>query len=207
MADIPGLVEGAAEGKGLGHQFLRHIERARALVVLLDLGAPLLMMEPPADQLRVLLSELGSYQPELLERPRLVVGSKADLAGDDDGLCDLVLSAATGEGVAALSDRLAVLVQQARALTAAEASSEIVVHRPAPEGVDVQRTADGWVVLGRAAERAVALSDLTDEGAQAEAMRRLRRLGVDRALARAGVRAGDDVTVGTMSFTWEADLT
>ena len=207
MADIPGLVEGAASGKGLGHQFLRHIERSRVLVVLLDLGAPLLMMEPPATQLRVLLSELGSYQPELLERPRLVVGSKADLAGDDDGICDLELSAATGEGVAALSDRLAVLVQQARAFTAAEASSEIVVHRPAPEGVDVRRTPDGWVVLGRAAERAVALSDLTDEGAQAEAMRRLRRLGVDRALARAGVRAGDDVTVGTMSFTWEADLT
>ena len=85
MADIPGLVEGAAEGKGLGHQFLRHIERARALVVLLDLGAPLLMMEPPEAQLRVLLSELGSYQPDLLERPRLVVGSKTDLAGDEGG--------------------------------------------------------------------------------------------------------------------------
>src|ERR1700722_11094931 len=133
MADIPGLFEGAAEGKGLGHQFLRHIERARALVVLLDLGAPLRMMEPPAHQLRVLLSELGSYQPDLLERPRLVVGSKADLAGDDEGLCDLVLSAATGEGVAALTDRLATMVQQARSLAAAETSSEIVVHRPVPE--------------------------------------------------------------------------
>jgi GTP-binding protein len=207
MADIPGLVEGAAEGKGLGHQFLRHIERARVLVVLLDLGAPLLMMEPPADQLRVLLSELGSYQPDLLERPRIVVGSKADVAGDDDGVCDQVLSAATREGVAALTDRLAVLVQEARAVAEAEISSEVVVHRPAPEGVDVRRTSDGWVVLGRAAERAVALSDLTNEGAQDEAMRRLRRLGVDRALARAGARVGDDVTVGTMTFTWEEDLT
>jgi GTPase len=207
VADIPGLVEGAAEGKGLGHQFLRHIERARALVIMLDLGAPLLMMEPPADQLRVLLSELGSYQPELLARPRLVVGSKGDLAGDDEGLCDLVLSAATGEGISALTDRLAAMVQQARSLAAAEASSEIVVHRPAPEGVDVQRTPEGWLVLGRAAERAVALSDLTDEGAQTEAMRRLRRLGVDRALVRAGVREGDDVTVGTMTFTWEDDGT
>ena len=207
MADIPGLVEGAAMGKGLGHQFLRHIERARVLVVLLDLGAPLLMMESPADQLRVLLSELGSYRPDLLERPRLVVGSKADVAGDDDEVCDQVLSAATGEGVAALTDRLAVLVQEARAVAAAEVSSEVVVHRPALEGVDVRRTADGWLVLGRAAERAVALSDLTNEDAQSEAMRRLRRLGVDRALARAGVRYGDDVTVGTMTFTWEEDGT
>ena len=165
------------------------------------------MMEPPEAQLRVLLSELGSYQPDLLERPRLVVGSKADLAGDDEGLCDLVLSAATGEGIGALTDRLAAMVQQARSRAAAEASSEIVVHRPAPEGVDVRRTPDGWLVLGRAAERAVALSDLNDEGAQAEAMRRLRRLGVDRALVRAGVREGDDVTVGTMTFTWEDDGT
>jgi GTP-binding protein len=207
MADIPGLVEGAAEGKGLGHQFLRHIERARVLVVLLDLGAPLLMMESAADQLRVLLSELGSYRPDLLERPRLVVGSKADVGDDDDGVCDQVLSAATGEGVAALTERLAVLVQEARAVAAAEVSSEVVVHRPALEGVDVRRTADGWLVLGRAAERAVALSDLTNEDAQSEAMRRLRRLGVDRALARAGVREGDDVTVGTMTFTWEEDGT
>ena len=62
-----------------------------------------------------------------------------------------------------------------------------------------------WVVVGRAAERAVALSDLTDSGAQAEAVRRLRRLGVDRALVRAGARDGDEVTVGAMTFTWGED--
>ena len=82
-----------------------------------------------------------------------------------------------------------------RAEAASVASSEIVVHRPVPEGVDVRRSGDGaWVVVGRVAERAVALSDLNDVGAQAEAVRRLRRLGVDRALARAGVarrRRGD----------------
>ena len=95
MADIPGLVEGAAEGKGLGHQFLRHIERARVLVVLLDLGAPEAGGVPPSEQRRVLLSELGSYRPELLERPRIVVGSKADMGADDEGVCDMVLSAAS----------------------------------------------------------------------------------------------------------------
>jgi GTPase len=203
MADIPGLVEGAAHGKGLGHQFLRHIERARVLVVLLDLGAPLVAGASPAEQRRVLLSELASYRPELLERPRLVVGSKADLGPDDEGQCDLVLSAATGTGVAALVERLAALVQEARTESAAAASSDVVVHRPAPEGVDVRRAGAGaWVVVGRAAERAVALSDLNDGGAQAEAVRRLRRLGVDRALARAGARPGDEVTVGAMTFTW-----
>ena len=206
MADIPGLIEGAAEGRGLGHQFLRHVERARVLVVLLDLGARDVGGETPSRQLRVLLAELGSYRPELLERPRLVVGSKADVGADDEGACDLVLSAATGSGVDELTERLAALVQAARTAEAGAASSEVVVHRPAPEGVEVQRAGAGsWVVLGRAAERAVALSDLTDAGAQAEAVRRLRRLGVDRALARAGARDGDEVTVGTMTFVWGED--
>jgi len=206
MADIPGLVEGAAAGKGLGHQFLRHIERARVLVVLLDLSAPELGGDVPSAQLRILLSELGSYRPELLDRPRVVVGSKADVASDDEDVCDVVLSAATGDGVGALVERLAGVVQDTRADAAEAASSEIVVHRPAPEGVDVRRAGDGaWVVVGRTAERAVALSDLNDVGAQAEAVRRLRRLGVDRALARAGVRDGDEVTVGTMTFTWGED--
>ena len=77
MADIPGLVEGAAQGKGLGHRFLRHIERARVLVVLLDLDPH--ASSAPDEQLRILLGELGEYQPELLARPRIVVGSKDDL--------------------------------------------------------------------------------------------------------------------------------
>jgi GTP-binding protein len=206
MADIPGLVEGAASGRGLGVQFLRHIERARVLVVLLDLAAPELGGELPSAQLRTLLNELGAYQPELLERPRVVAGSKADVAADDEGVCEIVLSAATGAGVGPLVERLAGLVQEARAAATESARSEVVVHRPAPEGVDVQRAGAGvWVVVGRAAERAVAFSDLTDDGAQAEAWRRLRRLGVDRALTRAGVRDGDEVTVGAMTFTWEED--
>jgi GTPase len=206
MADVPGLVEGAAVGKGLGHRFLRHIERARVLVLLLDLGAPLLDGAPPAVQLRVLLAELGSYRPELLDRPRLVVGNKEDIGTDDDGVCDMVVSAATGDGLRALTDRLATCVREARAAAVTPAVGAVVVHRPAPEGVDVQRAGPGaWVVVGRAAERAVALSDLTDSGAQAEAVRRLRRLGVDRALARAGARDGDEVTVGAMTFTWGED--
>ena len=77
MADIPGLIEGAAEGRGLGHQFLRHIERARVLVILCDL-APADGV-PVADQQRILLDELRRYQPDLVDRPRLVVGSRVDL--------------------------------------------------------------------------------------------------------------------------------
>ena len=78
LADIPGLIEGAAEGRGLGHTFLRHVERARVLVILLDLAS--VDGRTPAEQEEVLLAELGRYRPDLLERPRIVVGSKADVA-------------------------------------------------------------------------------------------------------------------------------
>src|SRR5579864_7467186 len=77
VADVPGLVDGASEGRGLGHRFLRHVERARVLVLLVDLGAD--AGRPPAEQERVLLDELGRYEPQLLDRPRLIVGSRADL--------------------------------------------------------------------------------------------------------------------------------
>ena len=82
VADIPGLIEGASEGKGLGHRFLRHVERARVLCILVDLAA--LDGTPPGEQERVLLDELARYKPELLERPRLFVGTKADLIDRDD---------------------------------------------------------------------------------------------------------------------------
>src|SRR5437667_2146551 len=111
VADIPGLIAGASEGKGLGHQFLRHIERSRVLLVLVDLTEP--DGRSPDEQQRVLLDELARYRPELLERPRVVAGSKADVgSGRWDGLR---LSAVTGDGVDEVLGRLVVLVEQARA--------------------------------------------------------------------------------------------
>ncbi len=203
VADIPGLIEGASEGKGLGHRFLRHVERARALVVLLDL-APV-DDRPPAEQERVLLNELGRYRPELLERPRLVVGTKADTATQDyDG--DRI-AAVTGEGVRELVGRMATVVTEMRE-QAATVSEGVVIHRPIPEEVAVERTpSGGWIVLGRKAERAVAVNDLTNVEALAFVQHRLSRLGVDRALARAGVRPGDIVKIGTFEFEYEADNT
>jgi GTPase len=206
MADIPGLVEGAAEGKGLGHRFLRHIERARVLVILLDLAPA--DATAPATQLQVLLDELGRYQPDLLERPRLVIGSKADLvvgADEVDPACDLVVSAVTRRGLPQFLGEVATLVAAARADDAVPTTS-VVIHRPLPEGIGVDRLGPGqWEITGRAAVRAVALSDLNDPGALEEALGRLRRLGVDRALDRAGAADGDEVEVGELSFTWYRD--
>ncbi|HXQ90981.1 MAG TPA: GTPase ObgE [Acidimicrobiales bacterium] len=204
VADVPGLVEGAAEGRGLGHRFLRHVERARALVVLLDL-APADAMAA-ADQEAVLLTELGRYRPELLERPRLVVGSKSDVATASVGeRPELTISAVTGVGIPELLSRLAAMVVEARTADAAPARP-IVIHRPLSDEIEVARADDGsFVVLGRPALRAVALSDLNDHDAVDYVQSRLRRLGVERALRRAGVRDGDVVHLGALSFTYQRD--
>jgi GTP-binding protein len=199
VADIPGLIEGASEGRGLGHRFLRHVERARALAILLDL-APV-DDRSPADQEAVLLRELGQYKPDLLERPRLVIGTKADAATQSfDGAR---ISAVTGEGVRELIGRMATLVQEARNEVTI-ATEAVVIHRPAPEDFAVERADNGtFVVRGRKAERAVALNDLTNPEALRYVQQRLARIGVDRALARAGARDGDVVRIGAFEFEYE----
>jgi GTP-binding protein len=198
LADIPGLIEGAAEGRGLGHEFLRHVERARVLVLLLDLAAA--DGTPPAEQERILLDELGRYRPALLERPRLTVGSKADIASAPAP--DLAVSAVTRAGLDRFLGAVAELVERARADE--EQPEGFVVLQPSEEGFDVERDDDGaWRVRGRAAERVVAMGDLTNPEAMAYVQDRLRRIGVDRALVRAGARSGDVVRLGGVEFEFE----
>ena len=200
VADVPGLIEGASEGKGLGHQFLRHVERARVLVVLLDLAAA--DGTSPEEQERILLHELGNYRAELLERPRVMVGSKADVAAVEwDGF---KISGATGEGLQELVGRLATLVAKARSVEPRREG--YVIHRPVPEGVRVERIGERELVVhGRDATRAVALSDLTDVQALEYAQQRLKKLGVNKALQRAGAREGDVVRIGNFAFDYEPD--
>jgi len=205
VADIPGLIAGASDGRGLGHRFLRHTERARVMVVLVDLAS--VEESSPAEQQRVLLEELSAYRPELLERPRIVVGSKADVGHLDPPPGAFCLSAVTGAGLPELVRVMADAVREARAqgsLTqGAGRSDEVVIHRPVPEGIRVERADDGaYVVMGRAAERTVALSNLNAPGAWDFARRRLERLGVNRALARAGIKSGDTARIGDFEFEY-----
>ncbi len=210
MADIPGLIEGAAEGRGLGHDFLRHVERARVLCVLIDFAPT--AVATPREQVSVLLRELGDYQADLLERPRIVVGSRSDLGDYDveaakEAGVQFAISSVTGDGIDTLLGELARLVTSARAVEVESAASEFVVHRPMPDEVRVEKTGErSWEVVGRAAQRAVRFSDLTDDEALAEVVARLKALGVDRLLSRAGVRDGDAVTVGTVAFEWWKDM-
>jgi GTP-binding protein len=207
VADIPGLIEGASEGKGLGHQFLRHIERARVLCLLIDL----LPMDgtSPEEQERVLLHEIGSYRPDLLERPRLVVGTKADAVRPEDlaeiGWEHPVISAVTGQGVGELVGRMASLVHEARQAEP-EPESMVVIH-PEITGAIVERLDEHeFRVVGRDVERVVALNDVTTADALAYIDQRLERLGVHKMLERAGVREGDVVWIGEFSFEYQPDL-
>jgi GTP-binding protein len=201
LADMPGLIEGAAEGRGLGHQFLRHIERARVLVVLCDL-API-DGRGADEQARVLLDELRRYRPELLDRPRVVVGSKVDVG--TEGFDGLAVSAVTRAGLDEFVSQVAVLVDEARA---AEGDPEpVVILRPAEQGFSVTREGShAWRVKGRPAERAVALADVTTADAIVYVQQRLRRMGVERALAKAGARDGDVVRIGEVELTYEEAL-
>jgi len=207
VADIPGLIEGASEGRGLGHQFLRHVERARVLCLLIDL-APMDGM-PADEQQRVLLHELGSYSPELLERPRLVVGTKADVVAPEQ-LTEIgweypVLSAVTGQGVKELVGQMAALVHEARQAT--PESEGVVVIRPEATGALVERVGDReYRLVGREVERVVALNDVTTPEALAYIDARLAKLGALKLLHRAGVQEGDVVWIGDFSFEYHADL-
>jgi GTP-binding protein len=205
LADIPGLIEGAAAGKGLGHEFLRHAERARALLVLLD-PSPLQDVSV-AEQLAVLSSELEAHSPDLAARPRVLAVNKVDLPGAEEAaerLSGLVeepvhrISALTGAGLDVLMHAVADAVE--RAERAAPDRAGFVLHRPVPPGFEIHREGDMWVVTGKAAQRAVALDDLTKPEAADLAARRLARAGVDDALRAAGALPGDDVRIGDVVF-------
>ena len=205
VADIPGIIEGASEGRGLGHQFLRHIERARALCILVDL-APMDGMAPE-EQERVLLRELEAYDPNLVERPRIVVGSKVDVADAAvvEAWSGLTMSAVTRQGVRAVVGKLAQIVSQAReAIPPREAT---VILRPEPGGTYVERVGENeFRVHGRNAVRSVALNDITSPEALNYIDERLKKMGVGRLLSRAGAQDGDVVHVGEFSFEYTAEL-
>ena len=202
VADVPGLIAGASEGRGLGYRFLRHVERARALVLLLDLAD--IAEYAPLEQLAILESELGAYQPELLKRPHLVVGSRADVADPQVHFEGERISGATGEGLEDLVHRMGDLVAEARGMTRSRPA--VVVHRPDPVDIAVVPVEDGiWEVADRRVARTANLNDLTNPDALDYLHERLQKMGVDRALSRAGVRPGDSVRIGRLEFNYEED--
>ncbi|MDQ3344506.1 MAG: GTPase ObgE [Actinomycetota bacterium] len=221
VADVPGLIEGASSGRGLGLSFLRHVERAGVLVHVLDCAT--YEQRDPRDDLRTVLAELRAYAeatglPELLERPSLVFLNKIDAGADtaeivrDDvaaeGFEVLEGSAVTGAGLDRLRRRMADLVVLARQQRSSEAAEAIPrpVLRPAgrvSDDIRVERRSDGWQVRSDRVERWVVMTDLDNPDAVAYLQGRMLRGGVERELLKAGARPGDSVQIAGAVFDFE----
>ncbi len=216
VADIPGLIEGASAGAGLGHDFLAHVERCRVLVHVLDL-APL-DGSSPTDNFATIEAELAAHDARLAALPRVLALSKADLVppadaeeaavawrAGFDGLV-LVTSSATGRGLDDLRRELLRLVPPAAPLAGPgvgeDDMAEFAVFRPAAgRAFAVERLAHSrYRVTGDSVERLLARFDMDNEEAQAHVERRLQRMGVIAALEREGFEAGDDVEIAGVVF-------
>ena len=237
LADVPGLIEGAADGKGLGHEFLRHVERAGAIVHVLDCASGYAANDDslgtryeqrvPIDDLHTVQAELRRYLPDLVDRPAIVWLNKVDV---DPDMAELVRpeleaegwevlsgSAVTGEGLEPLRWRLADLVRQARA-ERTEDDEPTPVERPVLRPRQVPGEKDyriervglggdlvGWRVHSDRIERWVSQLDLGNEDAVEYLQGRLKRAGVETALAEAGATPGDDGEIGGAVFVFQPD--
>ena len=214
IADVPGLIEGASRGAGLGHAFLRHVERTRILVHVIDGSSP----DPEWDH-DVIRSELTAHDPALLEKPMVVVFNKLDLpaaregwpsfqrAREAEGIEVLPISAAEGEGLPAFRAKVAAMLPSAAELAGPPEPSGVVVHRieAMDDGFRVERDADGaFRVRGRRIERAAAQTNFDVEESADRFQHDLARLGIEAELRRAGIVAGDTVRIGSTELEWEA---
>ena len=211
LAEIPGLIEGAHLGVGLGHDFLRHAERTRLFLHLIDGGG----LDPLADY-RQVNEELAQYDAALADRPQVVAVNKADTEETQEqlaevtaalkkmGVSPVVMSAATGEGVQAVLDRVLQALEAAPlpATPAVAAPPRAQRRRPRRTGAIVRDEEGGFVVEWPAAERLVVLSDVEDYRVVGQLLHEFRRLGVIAALEAAGVEFGDTVKVGEWAFPW-----
>jgi GTP-binding protein len=231
VADIPGLIEGAHRGAGLGLQFLRHLERTRVLVHVLDAAG--VEGRDPLEDFERINAELAHYPGALAQRPQIVAANKMDLpdarrrwpalqrALAERGVPVYPISAAAREGLEPLLRATAAKLAEARREEAERAAAPAVPQYPADfeaspdhrqyrplersREFSVERVADGvYTVSGTAAERAVLMTDLTTDGGRQYLQRRLRQLGIAAALERAGARAGDTVRIGDTDLAWLA---
>ena len=215
IADVPGLIEGASSGAGLGHAFLRHVERTRVLVHVVD-GAS----RDPAWDHEVIRDELRAHDPTLLDKPMLVAFNKTDLptaaeawpafqrARAAEGLDVVAIAAADGTGLDAFRERIAAMLPSAEELAAPPDPTGVVVHtiEAMADGFAVERDEDGaFRVRGKRIERIAAQTDFDVEESAERFQRDLTRLGIDTELRRAGIVAGDTVRIGATELEWDHD--
>ncbi|MEX0630329.1 MAG: GTPase ObgE [Chloroflexota bacterium] len=212
IADVPGLIEGAHRGHGLGHEFLRHVERCRVLLGVVNGAA-----DDPVAEWHAVIAELRLHDPTLLQRPLRLVVTKHDLpeararwrsvraALLKDGYDPMAVSAHDGTGLDALRAALAdALVEADRRQGDIGPEPARRVHRfdPAADGWEVVAEADGLRVRGAAIERSAARTDFANEESRERFQRRLERLGIDAELRRRGARSGTMVRIGRLELEW-----
>jgi len=208
IADVPGLIEGANEGRGLGHQFLRHVERTRVLVGVVDGAA-----REPVEEWEAVAEELRLHDPSLLERPMPLVVTKLDLADVSDRWPELRrrlpgaigVSAHDGTGLDEVRDRIASALDDAEtAATDADGQAPMRVHRfdPLAEGWVVVAEGDALRVRGRRIETAAARTDFENPESRDRFWRLLERMGIDLELRRRGAGPGTTVHIGAAELEW-----
>jgi len=217
VADLPGLVEGAHTGAGLGHRFLRHTERTRVLVHVVDAAGT--EGRDPLEDVRVINQELQVYNPELAGRPRLIAANKMDLPQARENLPLLCqgfpdvqvypISAATGEGVEQLLLGISRLLDEHPPGEPPAEDQEMLVIRaePDPAGFTVVQTAPvngrpGWQVSGKGVERLVARFDANNPAALRYLQHALGQIGLDETLQAKGIQQGDVVKIRDFEFEW-----
>ena len=213
IADVPGLIEGASSGAGLGHAFLRHVERTRVLLHVVDGSG-----RDPAWDYDVIREELRAHDPALLEKPILVVFNKLDRPAAADawpafrsarrasGEDVVAISATEGTGLTELRARIAELLPSADELGAPPEPAGVVVHRieGMGDGFAVEVESDGaYRVRGKRIERVAAQTNFEIEESAERFQRELARLGIDDELRRRGIEAGDLVRIGSTELEWE----
>ena len=214
IADVPGLIEGASSGAGLGHAFLRHVERTRVLVHVVDGAA-----RNPGWDHDVIREELRLHDPKLLEKPLVVVLNKMDLPAARDawpefeaarraeGLNVVAVSAETGDGLGSLRAIIGELLPDGDDPADIPEPFGVVIHRldAAGDGFTMEREGLAHRVRGKRIERIAAQTNFDIEESSERFQRALDRLGIDAALRRAGIQPGDTVRIGSIEFEWGAD--
>ena len=212
IADVPGLIEGASDGAGLGHAFLRHVERTRILIHIVDGSA----RDPRWDH-DVIRDELQAHDPALLAKPMLIAFNKMDLPEAREawpafaaavgglGVSVLAISADSGEGLDELRAALGDLLPDADVLAEPPDPTGVVIHRieAAGDGFAIEREDDAFRVRGKRVERLVTQTNFEIEESAGRFQRELARNGVDAALRRAGIRPGDAVRIAAVELEWE----
>ncbi|MCK8617850.1 GTPase ObgE [Fructobacillus sp. M158] len=226
MADLPGLIEGASEGVGLGFQFLRHVERTRVILHLVDMSG--IEGQDPYTQYRKILTELEQYDPTILERPQIVVATKMDMPDSEENYLHFVEQVKADSGLKVAPEIMAISAVTHQGVDdLLRATADMLDRAPVPEAYKVEEETEGeaklykyeekqvnlsvdwdaeldcWMVSGPEVEKLAAMTNLQREATVMRFARQMRHMGVDDKLREAGAKDGDDVRINNTNFVFE----